>query len=318
MEMEDDGPLFVPYSRRNFPDDPSPFVLQPIPSSFKSQLVHIFNRVLGESLDGEHGGRVRWHIWKRIGDKLAEESGEVSLANVINARSHSYFSLVVGYITYTRRSEDSPLPILDAIEIFLRECSLVSADNLLSSVDNAEREINQRLRQHRLAYQVQNGLIIRVDSQYIHRQVVRPAFHLLQDARFDVAEKEFLQAHDDYLDGHNRKAMAGAHNTVESVLKAICNNMGWKYAPADGTKRLIDIVIRERQLVPALVEYDFKQWALAFENTATKVGNPRRHGAGSTEDIIPDSVAAYGLHTAAANIVLIVSAYLELKAGSSA
>lgn len=59
-------------------------------------------------------------------------------------------------------------------------------------------ELNYRLREHAVGYQFEKGEIIRVDSQYIHAEAVKPALALLHNASFAGASEQFLQAHEHY------------------------------------------------------------------------------------------------------------------------
>jgi hypothetical protein len=65
--------------------------------------------------------------------------------------------------------------------------------------------------------------LIRIDSQYVHAEAVKPAIFLLQEAEFEGASEEFLKAHNHYSQGQNKEATAEALKTFESTLKSICN-----------------------------------------------------------------------------------------------
>ena len=93
-------------------------------------------------------------------------------------------------------------------------------------------DLNTRFRDHGVGYQFEPeagklGEIIRVDSQYTHSKVVRPALNLLSDPMYKSANKEFLKAHRDYRKGDYKSCISECSNAFESVLKIICDNNSW-------------------------------------------------------------------------------------------
>src|SRR5690606_15408944 len=73
-------------------------------------------------------------------------------------------------------------------------------------------EINYRLRQAGVGYQLEDQRLIRVDSQYVHAEVVKPALALLSGQDFEGPRQEFLAAHQHYRAGEHRQAVAMAAN----------------------------------------------------------------------------------------------------------
>jgi hypothetical protein len=56
---------------------------------------------------------------------------------------------------------------------------------------DAIADLNHRLLEHGVGYQYVSGKIIRIDSQFLHAEVVKPALALLQDKRYHGANDEF-------------------------------------------------------------------------------------------------------------------------------
>jgi len=104
--------------------------------------------------------------------------------------------------------------------------------------EEAIEELNCRFKEHGVGYQFEGGEIVRVDSQCIHTEVVKPAVSLLNTAGFDGALEEFLDAHKHYRKGEMKEAMSDALNAFESVMKAICDENGWSYKTAGATRRM--------------------------------------------------------------------------------
>ena len=102
--------------------------------------------------------------------------------------------------------------------------------------DTALQEINRRFRQHGVGYQYTDGVIVRVDSELLHEEVIRPALSLLRDKRFEGAQSEFLAAHEHYRHGRKAEALVECVKAFESTMKTICELRGWTYDKT-GTSR---------------------------------------------------------------------------------
>jgi hypothetical protein len=127
-------------------------------------------------------------------------------------------------------------PTLEALDFI--ELSFRVMNNLYNLVDysfyrsveqseqEAIEELNHRFREHGVGYQFEDDEILRVDSQYVHAEVVKPAIALLNTAGFEGALDEFLKAHEHYRKGRHGEAMIEALKAFESTMKAICDENG--------------------------------------------------------------------------------------------
>lgn len=108
-------------------------------------------------------------------------------------------------------------------------------------------------------------------------------------------------------------ALMNACKALESTLKIICDARGWAYdkdkAPAH---RLLSIVF-EKGLIPLEVQSHFNGLKTTLEGGVPTLRNKKSgHGGGSEVVKIPRHIAAYGLHLAAAGIVLLVESHKAL------
>lgn len=169
-------------------------------------------------------------------------------------------------------------------------------------------EINYRLRQSGVGYQVEGNQIVRVDSQYVHAEVVKPALALLADAEFEGARQEFLAAHSHYRAKENRQAVAMAANALESTFKAIFDRKGWPYAKGARISDLVKVA-RQNRLWPDYLDTSFDQLVATLQSGLPKIrDNDAAHGQGATPKEVPSYIAAYALHLAASKIVFIAEA----------
>jgi hypothetical protein len=220
-------------------------------------------------------------------------------------------------MTYLRTSND-----VDGVLSLIELCARVM-DNSASSPgigygdeNPAEGlvELNERFRRAGVGYQFENGQILRIDSQYVHAEVVKEALRLLREPGFEKANDEFMTGHRHLREGNLRDCNTAALRAMETVLKVICDARGWAYQKGDTVERLLAVVRREGLFPEYLGGY--------FDNLigAMKAGVPKirdrqgGHGAAPGDEPIPDHIGAFALHLTAANIVLLVKAHLALPA----
>jgi hypothetical protein len=126
---------------------------------------------------------------------------------------------------------------------------------------------------------------------------------------------EFLKAHEHYRKGNQKEAILNAGKAFESTLKAICAARGWPFDPQkDGASKLIETVFGQG-LVPTYLQNHFTALRSVLDSGVPTVRNKTSgHGQGPTPTAVPDYLAAYVLHVAASNIVLLVEAHLATPA----
>jgi hypothetical protein len=168
-------------------------------------------------------------------------------------------------------------------------------------------ELNFRLREAGVGYQFEQGQVVRVDSQYVHAEAVKPALALLSDPRFQGPHQEFLHAHELYRTakpGDHKAledAVAAALKAFESTLKVICDLNKWSYPVNATVAPLIQTVI-DNGLIPPYLQS-------SLVGLATLSNRSSRHGQGAEVRSMPPHFAAYALHLAASNIVMLVEAF---------
>jgi hypothetical protein len=182
--------------------------------------------------------------------------------------------------------------------------------------DELIRELNARFRQHGVGYQYEGGRITRVDSQYVHAKVVKPALQLLNAAgnEFGVALGEFRSAHERYRKGELQDAIVWACKAFESTMKAICTIRAWAFDPNRATVTQLTEVLFANGLVPAYLQSQFTSLKSVMDSGVGTVRNKAGgHGAGVNPVNVPGHLAAYVLHLTAANIVFLVEAHKALN-----
>lgn len=301
--------IFSKRQKRSRGDVPDVYQYKHIPPELRIQVVYIIEdwwTGVSEQYVCRYVRRPE-DLYKMIHKILCREYGQFSLGNPYDSDCEA----VVNFLTNTMKVEEA----IDVIEVsmnvmerFIRRYSL----DAQQSMDSAIEVLNHRFREHGVGYQYESGKIIRVDSELIHAEVVKPALSLLADPMYAGANEEFLKAHAHYRARENKDCMSECLKAFESCLKVICDKRGWAYKNAATARDLVDIVLAEG-LIPRFMESPFKGFKSALSGGATLRNKRSGHGQGSKIVEVPESMASYALHLTASNILLLARADKEMK-----
>lgn len=276
-----------------------------IPGALRVQVIHIWSSAIGHVYQDD--------LWKSLHDIVARELGVFNLG-----KSHeTHFAQCQQYIQTA--TIDGVLDIIEVtfsvIDGYLRKKWPYSKSerSVTQDADGAIEELNHRFKEHSVGYQFESGKLIRIDSQHLHAEVVKPALQLLAEPRFAGAQEEFLKAHEHYRHGRQKEAVAEALKSFESVMKVIADKRKWAYPPGAPAKKLIEVMLANG-LIPASLQSELSALSTVLESGLPTVRNKTSgHGQGGTPIELPTHVAAYALHLAAANILLLTEAEKALK-----
>ena len=288
-------------SRGEYPDV---YQYDDIPTELRVQVVHILRDAFGTSYGSDEP-------YQLIHGILCREYGVF----ILDSKYDSYSESVCEFLIQTEETEKA----IDVIELGFRYIDRVvreSPDDFAQrkiSPDDAINELNQRFRQHGVGYQYESGMVVRLNSQLIHSEVVRPALNLLQDSKYEGANEEFLSAHEHYRNRKYKECLNECLKAFESCLKAICKARKWNYNDTDNAKRLLEIVF-DHGLIPKFMQSHFSALRNTLEAGVPTVRNRLGgHGQGSQIVSVPESIAAYALHLTASNILMLARAENEMK-----
>ena len=141
--------------------------------------------------------------------------------------------------------------------------------------------------------------IIRRENQVLHETAIEPTLTLLTNPAFASANKEFLEALEDYRKGDYRDCVVKCGSSLESAMKIICDRKKWPYQRSDKTARLLNIILQMTDLEPF------------FKHPLTLVATIRNelssaHGAGTQPRAISKHVASFVVNSTASTILLLV------------
>lgn len=284
-----------------------------LPLEFRRQVIHIWGTAIGPFwvYPGIGYQRLANHSWHDIHDSFVRELGWFNLGRAIDDPFEQCKSFLL--------NENSPIEhLLDLIEFTFRYIEeiipeLLQDDEYPNELivsqlpDDAISELNHRFREHAIGYQYDNGQIIRVDSHFIHAEVVVPALTLLSSEPFKGAEQEFRSAHEHYREKKYKEATVDALKAFESTMKIICDKRGWSYGKGNASE-LIEAVLKN-ELVPKYLEMHLSGLKSVLIGVATIRNRTSAHGQGTQVIDVPEYLVAYVLHLTASNIVFLVEAY---------
>ena len=125
-----------------------------------------------------------------------------------------------------------------------------------NSASTAIENLNFRFKEHGVGYQFDHPHIFRVDSEFIHSEIVNPALGLLNEKHLSGAHEEFLKAHEFYRRGESKDAIANCLKSFESTMKAICKKRKWECGSKPIAKTLIQTCFKNG-LVPQFWQQQF-------------------------------------------------------------
>jgi hypothetical protein len=287
------------------------FVYDELADTVRVQIIHIWNDVLGNGQQyQQHHLRVK-DAYGFIVNKLCREYGILSLANTDRRFTSNYRDELHSFI----RQEQDVERCLDAVELSFWVINEItpSYDYMHQQggderAENATAELNLRFQSKGVGYQFVDGKIIRVDSQFLHAQVVVPSLRLLSAAVYAGAQEEYLKAHEHYRHGRTKEALVDCLKSFESMMKIICTNRSWAYSPTATAKSLIQVCL-DNGLIPKFWQEHYTSLRCLLESGVptgrNKMGG---HGQGDTPVTVPNHMVAYMLHMTASTLVFLAEA----------
>lgn len=301
--------IFSKRQKRARGDVPDVYQYENIPEELRVQAVHIIEDLctgVSEQYARKYGRR-SGDLYKRIHEILYREYGRFSLGNQYEDDREA----LLNFFLTTGKTEEA----IDVIEVSMNFMEGFNRRHSLHAqqwMDSAIAELNYRFREHGVGYQYESGKIIRVDSELIHAEVVKPALGILANPMYTGANEELLKAHAHYRARRNKECLNECLKAFESCLKAICDKRGWVYKETAAAKDLVDTVLAEG-LIPRFMESPFNGLRSALNGVANLRNKRSGHGQGSKVVDVPDYLAAYALHQTASNILLLARADKEMK-----
>lgn len=305
--------LFSKRQKKLRGDVPDVYVYDNLPQPLRVQIVHIWTDTLGK---GEQywGGQVK-QSYELIVNTLRREYGLFKLPGAKDYGDTEFLTELANFFLQVDDVEKA----LDAIELsfrvidrFTRSWEYLRRNDASERADQAISELNNRFKEHGVGFQFVEGEIVRVDSELLHVEAVKPALRLLNEKNYKGAQQEFLSAYEHYRNGKNKEALNDCLKAFESTMKAICDKRNWTYQPNATAKALIKVCF-DNDLVPTFWQQQLSSLRSMLESSIPTGRNKLSgHGQGTSPTTVPDHLVAYMLHMAASTLVFLTTAEKSL------
>jgi len=193
-----------------------------------------------------------------------------------------------------------PPYLFDTLELFYES---ICPD----SQNQFQRYLNEIIAENNLPWRMADGKIFPVDSAYIEEEIIRRAYSLLHEVRFQGALQEFEKARADLSNNDYEGAIQNANLAVESAIKGVLKIERAK--PGELFRKLVDAGIVPQYYKGFLkaFEENILRCVAIIRNEELGVG----HGQGIEVNKIPSTLAGLAVNLAGVLIKFLITHYLE-------
>ena len=286
---------------------PDVYTYDKLSPQLRVQIIHLIKEGIGDDIADGISSRIYTEISRIMHNELG----------VFELNKYACFGPLEEIKTFIVEEQDVEW-CLSMVEISLRCIDNIirkdwyvfsnKAVGILKKPDDVINCLNIRFREAGVGYQYVSGQIIRVDSEILHSEAVKPVLNLLRDQRYRGANEEFLSAYAHYRNGRHKECLTDCAKAFESTMKIICNKRDWAYAAGDTANKLVNIILGNSLIA--------KYWQTHFTSLSSMLSSgiptPRNktsaHGQGGDVKEVPDYLASYILHQTAATILMLIEA----------
>lgn len=302
--------LFSKRQKRLRGETPDVYVYDSLPRPLRVQIIHIVQDAFGED---HYNQNEAVKLYDFVNNTLCREYGVFELKRHARTSQEALFNSFL--------EEESVEKALDFVELSFRLIENFIASNAQYryatdrkiEAEDAIKELNDRFREHGVGYQFESNELIRVDSEYLHAEAVRPALLVLRGGAFTGANEEFLSAHEHYRHGRYKECLVDCLKSFESTMKAIFKLRGVPLQANATAKALISACF-ENGVIPGYLESQFTSLRSLLESGIPTVRNKNGgHGQGPDSITVPEYLARYVLNLTATSILFLTEAQEDSK-----
>jgi hypothetical protein len=294
--------LFSKRQKKARGEVPDVYQYSEIPTPLRIQIVHIIESATNVQKYDNRGAKGAFDF---VVKTLCREYGVFKLAD----DSQGSYSQTANYFLNVKDTEKA----LDVIELCFRVIDKLVRDrpheyaSPSQNPDDAIDELNHRFREHGVGFQFEQGAIIRLDSELLHADVVRPLLAAMTAKPYIPALSEFHSAHEHYRHKRYKECLNDCLKAFESTMKAICAKRGWPVDSTATAKTLVQTLF-DNSFFPAYLQTQMSALRTLLESGTPTIRNKNSgHGQGITITNVPEELASYCIHLTATNLLFIVS-----------
>lgn len=307
--------LYSKRRRRELGMEPDVYTYDNFNANLRAQICYVIDDVLGIQNRNELERNYR-----SICEVLRREYGVYKLVRGLHAQTSVMDEL--GQFISLEQDIDR---VLDAIEL----CFVIAEsyrdksytyrypqEDTGTYIDECVSELNTRFKEHGKGYEVSDGRVLRIDSELLHTETVKPAISFLNQSEYVGPRDEFFGAYEHYRHGNLKEALNDALKAFESTIKVVLELRGWEYDKTSPAKRLLGVLLANNFL-PSYHQNHLNALSTLLESSVPTIRNKEGgHGQGSEVSEVVPEIAAYVLHMTASAIVMLCS--LEKKTNQTA
>lgn len=297
--------LFSKRQRQARGEVPDVYVYDELPQPLRVQIVHIIQDGFGVD---HYRSQYAAKAYEFVKQTLCREYGLFELVEYPKTDAESIFNFFLNQVSTERA--------LDVVELCFQIINTHIPDNhgyrqntdRRLEAEEAVSELNERFKEHGVGYQFESNELIRLDSDFLHAEAVKPTLMVLRGDGFKGANEEFLLAHEHYRHGRHKECLVDALKAFESTMKAICKMRDWATQPNDTAKALINTCLTNG-LIPQYLESQMGSLRSLLESGIPTVRNKLGgHGQGTDPTIVQEYLARYALNLTATSILFLAEA----------
>jgi len=302
--------LFSKRQKKIRPEAPGVHEYAQIPGPLRVQIAHILRDLLGHTVTYDLNGCLE--AFGEIEQTLCREYGLCILPTDLTTTPD------VRVIDFLLHEEDQE-KVLDLVEVSFRLLTRLRLSPAWQSripqrkFDRAVTELNARFREYGIGYQYENGEIVRVESQFIHTEVVKPALALLGAEEYAEADAEFLKALEHYRKGETKECLDECLKAFECTMKVICTKRKWAFKSKDTAKELIDVCLKNGLTPPSIHSHIRGVRATLARGIPSIRNRIPGHGRDVQLMDLPPHYASYMLHLTAATVQFFIESEKAFK-----
>jgi len=266
----------------------------------RQQMLFAFNHMAEAAVVGTSSEDEFWH---EVVEILREEQGVESLGQRYFANDREEFD---GWF----KANDDVDAALDAVEVVTRVCAYYARrgyENTEPRVEAHVTTLNDRMLEAQFGFQVEDGTIVELSSQFAHAEIVVPALRVLGEDRFATANAEFRKAHEEFRNQSYADCITDCGKALESVFKVIAAERCWPGVSENSTlAKLIEAAV-VNNLFPGYMEEQVRGLRAMLQGPGTVRNKDGAHGKGDAPSHASRDLAAYQLHQTAAALIFLAA-----------
>jgi hypothetical protein len=175
------------------------------------------------------------------------------------------------------------------------------------SASEAVSKLDRRLQEHAIGFRLEQGKIVRLDSEVLHAETTEPALALMHTNGYKGALEEFQLALKYFRQGpkHYDDCLTNCLKALESTLQNIIELRNWDM-PGEAKFDNLFAEVKKRGLFPPFLGSHIGELKKFLQTAAVIRNEEGAHGAGSTPNEVPDHLAAYQIHLTGSAIVFLI------------